>query len=334
MTSVIAADIGHSAVKLSADIDGKVIKLTVPSFVCRAFPLSDEVEQRRAALETVTYRDKDYFFGETARIQGQLKNPVGTYDNWIDTPEHAVLLLGAMKKAAALGVESTNPILVMGLPTHLFTRQKEQLKGIVSKLMDTTLTMVMPQPVGPFQAAMLDEFGIPVPSQNVADQTWGVIDIGYYTTDFLVINQGRMVEDAMGSCVGMRKAAEHLVRLFSTRGISSDIQEAEEALVRRSIKHYGERIDVGAEVDQALGKNVASVLDAMARLMADFSRGMDGLVVAGGGAELLYPFIKNVHPRALLADDSRFAVAEGMRRFGCAYRRIQANQVLRGSQKA
>lgn len=330
--TVIAADIGHSAVKLSADIDGTVIKLTIPSFVCPAFSMSDDGEQLRAAQETVVLHNKSYFFGETARIQGQMKNPVGTYDNWIDSPEHAVLLLGALKKAAAAGVEVTDPVLVLGLPTHLFTRQRDQLKGVVSQLMHTTQTMVMPQPVGPYQATMLDEFGFPVTTLSPSSQTWGVIDIGYYTTDFLVIHNGRMIEDAMDSCAGMRKASEHLVRLLSKRGITADIQEAEESLASRCVKDYGTMIDIGQEVDLALSKNVTAVVDTMTRVMAGFIRRMDGLVVAGGGANLLYPFIQQVHPHAILADDARFAVAEGMRRFGCAHRRIRASQLGKNGQ--
>lgn len=56
---------------------------------------------------------------------------------------------------------------------------------------------------------------------------------------------------------------------------------------------------------------------------------MDDLVVAGGGARLIFPFIKTVYPTAMLATDSRFAVAEGMRRFGCAVRRIRPYRLLR-----
>ena len=323
--NVIAVDIGHSGVKVSTEADGKVVKLAIPSFVCPAFSLSDEGEQRRAGKETVIFQDRPYFFGETARIQGQMKSPVGTYDDWIETPAHAVLLLGAIKKAAAAGADVTHPILVLGLPTHLFSQQKQPLKEVVARLMQTAHTMVMPQPVGPYQAMMLDEYGFSVPSRNASSQSWGVIDVGYYTTDFLVVHKGRMVEDAMGSCGGMRKAAEHFVKSLSQRGISSDIPEAEEALVSRTVRDFGQAIDVGAEVDQALAKNVAEVMDTMARLMSGVARQLDGLVVAGGGAGLLYPFIQKAHPQAVLATDSRFAVAEGMRRFGCAYRRIQAS---------
>lgn len=318
MRNVIGLDVGHSAVKLASTVGGKQIRLTIPSFVCPAFEIADEAEQRRADKETVTLDGRAYFFGETARIQGQMKNPVGTFDNWITGSEHGVLLLGALKNAAAHGVDIDRPRLVLGLPTHLFARQKGPLKEIVANLVKTEQLIVMPQPVGAYQSAMLDEYGVPVPTRSITDQTWGVVDIGYYTTDFLVMQKGRFVQNAMGSCAGMRMAAEHLVSMLTKQGLSTDIQEAEEALINRSIKDFTRQRDVGAEVDSALSKNVTEVLDTLGRLISGIARKMDGLVVAGGGASLIYPFIRSTHSAALLVPEPRFAIAEGMRRYGCA----------------
>ena len=325
MQTVIAIDLGHSAVKLSSrKSDGSLLNLTVPSFVCPAFQLSDETAQSRADLETVTVDGKPYFFGETARIQGQMKNPVGSYDDWITSTEHTVLLLGSIKLAASQGVDVENPWLVLGLPTHLFLRQKDVLKNFVLGFLKTDKIQVMPQPVGAYQATMLDEQGIQVANRNIPGQTWGVVDIGYYTTDFLVVENGEFIEDAMGACSGMRKASERMVKLLTKRGISSDIQEAESSIQSRMIKNFGKSTDVGLEVDQALAKTIAEVIDSLGRLMSSYARKMDGLIVAGGGAHMIYPAIHEKYPTAVLAHNSRFAVAEGMRRFGTAVQRIQS----------
>ena len=323
MHSVIGLDVGHSAVKLAAITNGKTIRLVIPSFVCPAFEISDEAEQRRANEETVIVAGRSYFVGETARLQGQLKNPIGTYDNWISTPEYAALILGALKKAAAAGIDIDKPRFVLGLPTHLFAQQKDVLKGVVSDLVPVGHLMVMPQPVGAYHATMLDEYGLPQALRSMSTQTWCVVDIGYYTTDFLVIQKGRFVESAKASCGGMRLAAEHVVALLTKKGYSTNIPEAEEALINRSIKNFTRQLDVGLEVDQALAKNVADVIDTLGRTISSIARQMDGLVVAGGGAGLIFPSIERIYPTAMLATDSRFAVAEGMRRFGCAARRMK-----------
>ena len=323
MHNVIGLDVGHSAVKLAATANGRTLRLVVPSFVCPAIEIADEAEQRRADKETVMVGGRPYFVGETARLQGQLKNPIGTYDSWISTPEYAALILGAFKKAAAEGIDIDKPRLVLGLPTHLFSQQKDVLNGVVSDLVQVDHLMVMPQPVGAYHATMLDEYGLPLAHRSMATQTWCVVDIGYYTTDFLVIQKGRFVQNAMGSCAGMRFAAEHLVSLLTRKGLATDIQEAEEALINRSIKYFAHRQDVGREVDLALAKNVTEVTDTLGRTISAIARQMDGLVVAGGGGGLIFPFIKAIYPTAMLATDSRFAVAEGMRRFGCAVRRIK-----------
>lgn len=322
MNNVVAVDVGHSAVKLAAYAGTRVVKITVPSFVCPAFELSYAGRKERMDVETIKFDGKEYFFGETARIQGQMTNPVGTFDNWIDTPEHSVLLLGALRKAAAAGVDIDNPILVLGLPTNLFRHQKEHLKEIVGRHLKTTRTIVMPQPVGAYQGIMLSEDGLPNAMGNTDNQTWGVIDVGYYTTDFLVIEQGHFVEDAMDSCSGMHKAAESMVRLLSHRGIAATVREAEQAMISRAIREVGGNIDVSTHVDESISKAVAEVRDTMARLMSKYARQMDGLVVAGGGAEVLFPYIQQFYKAAVLSNEPRFAVADGMRRFGLAARRL------------
>ncbi|MBI5920489.1 MAG: ParM/StbA family protein [Betaproteobacteria bacterium] len=323
---VISVDVGHSAVKFSSELGNDVLKLVIPTFVCPAFRLSDENAQIKAERDTLIYQDKPYFVGETALIQGQMKNPVGRFDNWINSHEYAVLMLAALGQLARRGVNTTNCVLVLGLPSSIFARQKEQLKVLANTLVQTKHTIVMPQSVGPYQLLMLDESGFPVPKRNAASEIWGVVDVGYFTTDFLLVREGQIIEDTLGSCAGMFKAAEHLVRTQSTRGFSVDIQEAESMLISRSLKNFGERIDVGADVDQALSKIVAEVLDTMDRLLSAYARKLDGLVLAGGGAKLLCPFLQKEYPMTILPENPRFAVVEGMRRFGLAFRRLKAHE--------
>jgi plasmid segregation protein ParM len=71
MSAAIGLDIGHSAVKVAlSDSKGERHHLVVPTAVCQAFRISDEIEAERAAKETVRVGNVDYFIGETAVIQG------------------------------------------------------------------------------------------------------------------------------------------------------------------------------------------------------------------------------------------------------------------------
>lgn len=204
----IGLDIGHSTVKVAAtNTQGQAVRIIFPSVVCPAITISDDAERRRAAEETVMIDGRLYFFGDTALTQGGASATTGLSEDWIAQSEHAVLLLGALRKAAAAGVAMDQPMLVLGLPTHLFARQRDRLKDTVSRLVATRDTRILPQAMGPYQAVMLTANGAAAPDRSMADESWGVVEVGHFTTDFGLIQRGRWVEKASGVCPGARVAA-------------------------------------------------------------------------------------------------------------------------------
>lgn len=314
----IGLDIGHSSVKASAiSVTGTPVKLIIPSLVCPAFPISDEAEARRAALDTVKIGERSFFVGETAKVQGGPSVTTGLSEDWIDTPEHAALLVGAINRLKGSGVAVDGANIVLGLPTHLVNRQKDRLKEITGRHVSANTIRVIPQPMGPYQTLILESNGLPSSAHTPTSESWGVVEIGYYTTDIMLIQNGRWVEKASGVCSGVRVAAEHLVRLLAERGITSDMNECEEALRTRSIRNFG-RLDVSSEADKSITMLVTEVIDRASQYMEPYARKLDGVIVAGGGAPLVYPHLRAKWPHALLLDSPRFAVAEGMRRLALA----------------
>ena len=322
--SVIGLDIGHSAVKIACySQDEKERHLLFPSIAVPAFTISDDGEARRAARETVMVGNRGYFFGETARTQGGTST--GLSEDWVDTPEHMALLKGALKRIQDEVGLPENAMLVMGLPTHLFSRQRERLKQLSGEAHKGEIKVV-PQPFAPFQMMMLDRLGNPSPVRSMMEESWGVIEVGYYSTDFMLMQRGRWVEKASGSCAGVRVAADHLARMLAEKGLTVDLPECEEALQTRRILDFGRKTEVGHEVDQSVALVVTEVIDTATRLMEPYVRKLDGVLLAGGGAPIVHPHIQTKWPHAYLADKPRLAVAEGMRRFGMALLRARELQ--------
>ncbi len=309
MSKAVGLDIGHSAVKVS--VKGKTFQF--PTAVRPAATINDEAEAARAAHETIEVANKKYFIGETAIIQGaQL---IGLSENWIETPEHTALMKAGMKKAIEAGAPR-DAIVVMGLPAHLFGRQKTRLKELAEQHLGTEV-LVMSQPFGPFNHLMLDERGVVNNTESLVGQSWAVIEIGFFTTDFALIQRNRWTEEASGSCAGVRIAAQLLQRaLAEERGISADLVECDEAIRTRCIRDFGRTLDVGSEVDRAVSVLAGEVSDTAARLLESHARRLDGIVVAGGGAPLLRDHLAARWGNVVLAENSRYSVAEGMRRFG------------------
>ncbi len=321
-TTVVGMDIGHSAVKTRATTsDGRTFEFLSPSVVCQAFPISDEAEQRRAAEETVEIKGREFFIGETARIQGG-GGVSGLSEDWIDTPEHLALIKGAIKRVGKISGVDEKIDLVMGLPTHLHSRQKDRLKEIVSDAApDIGFIKVIPQSMGPYYGLMIGQDGQPSKEHDKNSESWGVVEVGYFSTDFMMAKNGRWAEEGSNqdSCPGVRAATESLVRLINKKyEITIDLLDADEALRTRSIKNYGKLIDVSAEVDESVQLVVDAVIDSAVRLMETSARKLDGVLVAGGGGPLVFEHLKLKWPHAVLVEQPRFSVAEGMRRLGLA----------------
>ncbi|MDD5708573.1 MAG: ParM/StbA family protein [Kiritimatiellae bacterium] len=321
ITEVVSLDIGHSAVKAAfANKDGVRQTFLFPAVVSSAVVISDETEARRAALETVRVGNRDYFVGHTALIQAAQTATTGLSENWIETPEHTALLVGGLQKIrAAAGLDNAK-MLVLGLPAKMFTRQRNRLKEIAAAAVGPEMDIrVIPQPIGAYYLNILDTNG--TPARSLSAESWGIVEIGHYTTDFALIRNGRWAENGSGSCNGVRVAAEHLVRILAdTRKITIDLFEAEEALRTREIRVWGKGEDVSEEVQHAVEYLVSEVVDNAVRLMEGIVSRLNGVIVAGGGANLVYAALREKWPHAVMIETPRFAVVEGMRRYGLSVR--------------
>lgn len=328
-TQVIGLDIGHSAVKMTFDGPSSVSRQMFPSVAAPAITISNAEEAARAARETVTVRGREFFVGETAAIQARGSVAAGLTREWMESPEHMALMAQANRLASeAVGDPAAyNRVVVLGLPVVEFDTRRDQLKKLASEVFgEKSQIRVMPQPMGTYQSLMLSRSGRPAQGHAMHMESWGVIDVGYYSTDIIVLSQGRWVEAASGGGPGIYVAAQALERLLGERGIEVDIFEAEKALRERRIKQYGKVTDVANEVERAIGVVTAQVIDNASQLMQAHAKHLDGILVTGGGARMVIEQLRAKWPHADLADDPdatdtrfkghRFANSEGYYRFG------------------
>lgn len=213
--TIIGLDVGRSAVKAVAFAQGESYHLTFPSIVSPAIGISDETTARRAAIETVEIEGKQFFTGDTARLQGSPGANAGLSNDWINTPEYQALVASTMKRFEAMGVPGLDkPLLVIGTPANLFSSQQARLKEVTERVVKAEMR-VLPQPMGAYCDFYLDEKGLPIRS-HITDasgrtKSWAVIEVGHFTTDFLLMLEGQYVERGAGTCEGLNFAAEHLV---------------------------------------------------------------------------------------------------------------------------
>lgn len=311
--TVAGIDIGHSAVKLAFKTpDGTLKHRQYPSVVTPAIPLSFDPQPEVTHGDTVEVMGRRYFVGLTAVSQGA-QAASGLSMDWINTPEHVVLMERAQRHLVSHQVMPE--LVVLGLPVVTFAQQQEALSLQGLEIFKTDV-VVVPQPWGAYQHGILNEKGEHLTSKGTLLASWAVIDVGHFTTDFMLMEKGRWIEFASGSCGGIYKAVEQLKKLLHARGLQTSQLECEEALRTGFIRNFNDRLSVQAEIEEAVAVVVNEIIDTGTRLFGGVVRRLDAVLLAGGGADIIFPTLKERWPHTMTSDDPRMAIAEGMRRWG------------------
>lgn len=316
----VGLDIGHSAVKLSwRGKDGKVKFLSFPSAVIPAMTISDRTAAEEAKAETVTVDGQEFFVGDTAiHESGNRLRVTGLHHRWMDMPEFQALVQVAMNKVKEdVGKIST---VTTGLPSSVFREKQTQMRNIVGSCTDAEVR-VYTEPNGVSMRYLIGEDG---EIREDTHRNLGVIAIGRYTTDFMAMLNGRWVESASGSTVGMSRAANLLLARLKEQGFGEiDYLDADDALWRGNVRYYGKESDVTPMARGAMQILNSEIFDAVTSQIGDIGSRLEVMLVAGGGAPLLFEHLKQYFPQAILLEEPRMAVAEGFRRQGEAILKIR-----------
>lgn len=332
MTAVIALDVGHSAVKVVADSAHGRSSFLFPSVVTGAIELMEGTARRAAKRETVEVDGRSFFFGETAVTQGAADSESGLSENWITTAPYSALVAGAFLKLSQLPnpISTDNAIIVVGLPAKYIRSQSPLLKQVMTKIAPSAHILVLPQPMGPFMTIQFDDQGVESKNHKIGEEAWGIIEVGHYTTDFGVVRKGHWIDKNAGSCSGAHVIVARIAQLIKEqRGHSMTLIETTKAVVDGSFMDFGETVDIFPFVEAAKQVLIDDVLDTIDRLLDRDARSLNGIVLAGGAAQLLYPIVHAKYKHAIMADNSRMTVAEGFFRAGCALRNDQRRKAAR-----
>ncbi|OLP04560.1 ParM/StbA family protein [Rhodoferax antarcticus] len=327
----IGIDLGHSSVKVSVKSANKIALIgatTIFPTVVRSWTkIANEETARKAMNDTVDVNGKRFFIGVTAQLQGQAENFSGQSRNWIETDQHDALLVGAWNRAQTIleqnnMADTDNISLVLGLPASYYAQQREPLRkrayALISRLIPPTQkfrVFIESQSRAPLLCVAFDAYGSET-GRAGEDESWGVIEIGHYTTDFTFHDRGQEVDGAASSASGAHMVYDILTAAFKAAGYLVDTDTITTAIKTRKVKSYGVEIDVGHLVDPAIQSFSSYIQEEVASRFGEKAQRMDGLIVAGGGAYMVGQDIRANYPNAVVPNNPRFAVAEGYSRFG------------------
>ena len=185
-----------------------------------------------------------------------------------------------------------------------------------------TEVMVMPQPYGTIYGAALTETG-EVNRQHTYRRT-GVCDVGTYTVDLALDDEGEFVDAESGSVEsGVYTAQERIAAALERDYREKMPFKIVEEVLQTGIFHAnGQPVDYSEVVEEALTPLRSATLNLLSE---KWQRGtiVDVLYLSGGGAELVYENIIDAYPQTQLVPKAQLANARGYLK----YARFAAHQV-------
>jgi len=187
---------------------------------------------------------------------------------------------------------------------HLIKTDTAELIAHVSEV------MVMPQPYGTIYANTLTETG-EINRQHTYRRT-GVCDVGTYTVDLALDDEGEFVDAESGSVEsGVYTAQERIAAALERDYREKMPFKIVEEVLRTGIFHAnGQPVDYREIVEEALAPLRSATLNLMSE---KWQRGttVDVVYLSGGGAELVVEDVREAYPQTVMVSGAQLANARG-----------------------
>ncbi len=323
---IISIDIGYRFTK--ATRGDRMIMF--PSVLSRAHDIrykKDEISAKHPGM-WVTDDQEDWFVGDLAIQQGkhqlQLQGRDGNTE--FNTQFRVRMMLSAL---AQLYPNQRNGALirimiVTGLPVdHLADAAALTEALSVTRPVDTNNTgfnvevievMIMPQPYGTMYGEMFTAEG--ELNEMLSISRAAVTDIGGFTIDCILDEDGDYIDAESGSEeAGVFIVQEALAAKYEAKfGSKATLQQIDQLLRTGKLNISGEDEDFSDWLEDALKPLVDITLSLMGRLW-DKALDVQRIYVTGGGAKLIFKYIKARYKQAVLVENAQMANAIGYRNY-------------------
>lgn len=314
----VGLDIGYSNVKLAfVDGSGHARTLLFPASSALASSQSKMSMLAQGSGYTVLVDGVSYVAGADPETLSEFNRVV--HEDYTGTQQYKSLFHAAL---LAVGVDRIEH-LVTGLPVWQFeddeltSRLCQQLEGTHQITPKVAVTVdrvtVVPQPFGAF----MDCVSRLQANDPVFESTVLVVDPGFYSVDWVVIDKGQFKRDRSDS--DMRASSvviDRICLLVRDEYGQTPVRERIENALRQGKEEIvvgGSYRNIAPLIDQAKKEVSASIVDKIKEMLRDRSLSIDVVVMAGGGATLYGDAIKEAFPqsRFLQSDDPVLSNARG-----------------------
>jgi plasmid segregation protein ParM len=305
-------DIGYGFTKV-AGVDR--IPRVIPSIVGS----NEEISYRsdigdRIKIASLVLNGQSYLVGETAKRFSRHRYRI--FDStWAESPYYLLLFVSALLMMRIEKQADEPAAIVTGLPVSHYTPERvKRIQDLLSQAQNVQTmsgensvkverVKIIPQPFGSYFDLVLNDEGKLKEPEKIRQRV-AIIDIGFQTTD-LALATPQFVEVSSGSLeVGVRSVADQLAKdLARNYSMTLDTTEAEEVLRHKSVKIFGDSIDL-SEMIEIRTREVAEVILSYAHSLWGRGERIDRLILSGGGANVFRSYFSGYRNLLIPGDPS------------------------------
>lgn len=326
---IVGVDIGYGYTKAV----GEATQVVFPSVVGKAERIRYENDLHgqlgsgdESGIALIT-EEGDRFVGELALLQSRVQWTLLDRSR-VEDPSARLLFLAALSELAGADKGTSHFRVVTGLPVKWYADRAKvveqwQGKHIVQRVNGHSLVqrfsvddvLVVPQPFGSLFNTILGAEG-QIVDESLARGRLGVIDVGTYTTDYVLVDGLRYIERGSESIsTGMSKGYQLVGRsLLDTFGLDLRMHEVDRAVRQGKVMIFGEERSIDWLADPVFDVLAQEILAQAGTLWGD-GRDLRAILVTGGGAIALGERICERYAHARILDDAPMANVHGFLKY-------------------
>lgn len=310
---LFSGDLGNGYIKCRSSVceaDSYRSVISVVSNMLGNFKF--DITKQRPEL-VIGFEGKEYAIGETVKTLGT--TPVNiSHRSRIRTEYYRVLFASSLARTIW---ESCEPDVVLSLPPAAYW-DKDKLKAALAGSYRVTVPgfkelvysitpermKVIPEGVGAVCLMIFDEQGREKRNKpRLAEQTVGIIDIGTYTTDFIMLDQLHIVRRGCDSLPHALHDVHTKLRNYCQQaGYDLDAYEVDTTLNKEFFMLQGEVHSFSDKIDTWFGELVPAI-SGMVRTLWNGGDDVSQILLTGGGSVPTYDMLSMEFPHLSLVEE-------------------------------
>ena len=337
---LVGIDLGYGQIKVMTK-DFQIRFLSAVGTPVSDFSKTSAITSEKELIDSlaITYEGQKYYIGHNALVNTR-NGKMTLRQNKADVIDNKIKLLTTL---ALLIPENENYgefEIITGLPVLEFKGQCEILKDTiinnnrpfeckmhygnkeVMKLIKINFVKVISQGEGAFYDFVLNKSGelISGREDDVAGMIM-VVDAGYRTTDIVTMENGRYIEPLSDQLnKGVNQMHQEILRLIMEKlNIKKELREMDNIVRSGELFHNMKTYKVNDIIAQAAKPFAEDIVENLYTITNDQLGGMQHVILTGGGAELIYPYVKkalNGIIEVSIMEDAEYCNANGYYKYG------------------